>query len=314
MPYTEAVVPLDEEHIFDGKVALVVGGASGTGEAITRALALRGAQVLFTSRSPEKLEQMQRASSFSQSLLPLVLDVTKTSHIRQIKELLDNSNIQPDFLVLSSAGGLEKLMRPILKYLINLKRLKPAERADKLKEFDSFITQQIEQHQVHQHAIAVNFQGNVNVFEALVPHLAEGAEVVYISSGPSSFAEISGIPSFYHWVAYTKRMFELHLAGRSVQLSERGIRASIVTGGLLADTKMGELLITGLSFLGDNHLFPDGYEFPTTADMAKAATEVLGGSHRVELGIPYYRYVVGRGDIQDQVDPHDPRINFPRIF
>ena len=41
---------------LDGKVALITGGASGTGFGIARALAAAGAKIVFNCRDPKRLD------------------------------------------------------------------------------------------------------------------------------------------------------------------------------------------------------------------------------------------------------------------
>ncbi len=47
--------------LFDGKLALVVGGTSGIGLAVSTAFAAQGAEVWATGRTPEEVQEAQRA-------------------------------------------------------------------------------------------------------------------------------------------------------------------------------------------------------------------------------------------------------------
>lgn len=308
---TEQLHHQDSELPFDGKTALIIGGASGTGEALSKALVLKGAHVVITSRTMEKLIPVQHSFSRSDRVTPLVLDVTDIQQIRFAAEHLDETGIHPDILIVASAGGLEKLMRPMLKFLFRAQQLDPAARATRLSEFNAQISHWITEFEIHKQAFAVNFQGSVDAFEAMIPKLSNGGSVVYISSIPSSLAEVAQAPSFYYWIAQTKRMFEMHLAGRAPDLAQRDIQTAVITGGLLSDTPMGQILIQkGLPLLPEEQQFPVGYQFPTTLDMVKATLDVLG--QRPETNdSPLYRWVTGKGDIRHSIDPNDPIVRFP---
>src|SRR5215213_7195563 len=88
---------------LDGKVAVVVGGSRGIGQAIVRALAAEGAAVWALARDAERLDQLKRENDGVQTLAADVTDPqTATETLRATR---------PDILVLSA--GATPLMAPV---------------------------------------------------------------------------------------------------------------------------------------------------------------------------------------------------------
>jgi NAD(P)-dependent dehydrogenase (short-subunit alcohol dehydrogenase family) len=88
---------------LDGKVAVVVGGSRGIGQAIVRALAAEGAAVWALARDAERLDQLKRENDGVQTLSADVTDPqTATETLRATR---------PDILVLSA--GATPLMAPV---------------------------------------------------------------------------------------------------------------------------------------------------------------------------------------------------------
>jgi NAD(P)-dependent dehydrogenase (short-subunit alcohol dehydrogenase family) len=88
---------------LDGKVAVVVGGSRGIGQAIVRALAAEGAAVWALGRDAERLDQLKRENDGVQTLVADVTDPqTATETLRATR---------PDILVLSA--GATPLMAPV---------------------------------------------------------------------------------------------------------------------------------------------------------------------------------------------------------
>ena len=85
--------------LFDlkGRTALVTGGSKGLGEAMARALALAGADVVITARHPEEL----------QSALARILEGTGARGAWVVADLADRDNppvAHPDIHLRGSAG------------------------------------------------------------------------------------------------------------------------------------------------------------------------------------------------------------------
>jgi len=71
----------------DGKVAVIIGGTSGIGEAIAKGYAEDGASVVATSRSPERVAQMaDHLTERGSPTLEITSDVTKPQTLRDLRE------------------------------------------------------------------------------------------------------------------------------------------------------------------------------------------------------------------------------------
>jgi peroxisomal 2,4-dienoyl-CoA reductase len=97
---------LFRENLFQGRVALVTGGATGIGRGIAEGLARFGAEVAIASRKHENLAAaaQQIAASTGRRCLPLVADVRQSdaveSAIRQVVDDLGGLDI-----VINNAAG-----------------------------------------------------------------------------------------------------------------------------------------------------------------------------------------------------------------
>jgi NAD(P)-dependent dehydrogenase (short-subunit alcohol dehydrogenase family) len=77
---------------LDGKVAVVIGGAGGIGEACAAALAGRGAKVTIASRALSKLEEAAKRieAEAGSAVVPLTVDVTSEESIEALaKQIVD---------------------------------------------------------------------------------------------------------------------------------------------------------------------------------------------------------------------------------
>src|SRR5690625_1134519 len=73
-----------------GKKALITGASSGIGEAISRAYAMAGAEIIISARSEHKLEQLETELGAISSVTVLPCDITDISKFtRKINELPD---------------------------------------------------------------------------------------------------------------------------------------------------------------------------------------------------------------------------------
>ena len=161
---------------FEGKLALVTGGSSGIGLAISKQLAAQGASVWILARDPARLDAACREVSAhrkspTQKIEILSADVTDGNHIAQV---LGNfaQRIGPPDLLINSAG----VAKPGL-----------------FQEMDL---------QAFRWMMDVNYFGTLNVTHALVPAMIQrrSGHIVNISS-------IVGFLGVYGYSAYGSAKF-----------------------------------------------------------------------------------------------------------
>lgn len=93
-----------KEGIFSGQTALVTGGGSGIGFAISRQLLQYGAEVFIASRKKERLEQAAKQLSAYGSCHPFQLDIREPDRIEELAAFIREKSGKLDLLV-NNAGG-----------------------------------------------------------------------------------------------------------------------------------------------------------------------------------------------------------------
>lgn len=89
---------------FNGKVALVTGGATGIGYAISKQLLEQGATVYICSRKEEKLQDaIQKLSNYGNCQYA-VCDIRDTDQIKSVADLIEKNHKSLDILI-NNAGG-----------------------------------------------------------------------------------------------------------------------------------------------------------------------------------------------------------------
>jgi NAD(P)-dependent dehydrogenase (short-subunit alcohol dehydrogenase family) len=74
--------------MLDGKVAIVTGGGTGIGKAITRAFAAEGCSVVISARNAERLSsaatELQKSATGGAKVVPIAADVTDEKQIQHV--------------------------------------------------------------------------------------------------------------------------------------------------------------------------------------------------------------------------------------
>jgi NAD(P)-dependent dehydrogenase (short-subunit alcohol dehydrogenase family) len=195
-----------------GKVALVVGGASGIGLATARALSAAGATVLLTGRKQE--EVAAAADGIGQSATGIVADAASQSDLEHTVREVQRRHGHIDALMLNA--GLSE----------------PATIAEETAEhFDRHF--------------AVNVRSALFGIQAALPVLSDGASVVLVGS----IADVMGVSPFSTYAA-TKAALRSYARSWAAELAPRRIRVNIVAPGptdtdmmAAVDDEMRKLLI-----------------------------------------------------------------------
>ncbi len=93
-----------KEHIFEGKTALVTGGGSGIGFAISRQLLEYGAEVFIASRKQERLNKALEELSAIGPCHAFQLDIREEERIEELAAFIREKSGKLDLLV-NNAGG-----------------------------------------------------------------------------------------------------------------------------------------------------------------------------------------------------------------
>jgi NAD(P)-dependent dehydrogenase (short-subunit alcohol dehydrogenase family) len=186
-----------------GKVALVIGGASGIGEAIADRLASAGASVFLTGRRHADVEAaVQR---IGQGARGIVADASIPSEIEHAVATVFAAHGRIDTLVHNAAVS------------------EPADLASSTPDlFDRHF--------------ALNVRGPLLAMKAAVPHMPSGSAAVMVGSTASEMA----VP-FYGAYAATKAALRSYVRTWTAELAPRGIRVNVLSPGPTDTAKMADV-------------------------------------------------------------------------
>lgn len=177
--------------ILQGKVAVITGGNSGIGYASARELKSRGAEVIITGRSEEKVKQ----AAADLGVRGIVADVSDLGAIDQLVE-----QIREDY------GAVDVLF-------VNAGIFAPAPVGQ--------ITEEMFDHQM-----GINFKGAVFTIEKFLPILNDGASVINLSSVNA----YTGMPNTAVYAA-SKAAMNSYTRTAATELAPRKIRVNAVNPG-----------------------------------------------------------------------------------
>lgn len=179
---------------FSNKNVIISGGSQGIGFATARAFIEHGAHVLITGRSQESLQKAAEVIN-SSNLQTLTADVSTLDGIGLLEKRVAESGKKVDVLYLNAAIG---IYAPILQVT----------EADFDAQFNS------------------NVKSHFFTLQRLIPHLADGASVIFTSSRVVAAAGIAS--SVY---SATKAALNKIAEIAVNELAERKIRVNIVSPG-----------------------------------------------------------------------------------
>ncbi|MGA0556707.1 SDR family NAD(P)-dependent oxidoreductase [Larkinella sp. VNQ87] len=179
---------------FDNKNVVITGGSQGIGFATAKAFIQHGATVLITGRNAESLRKAADEIN-SPNLQTLVADTSNMAGITALEKVVALSGKSVDVLYLNAAIGVYSPIQYVTE-------------ADFDAQFNT------------------NVKGHFFTLQKLIPHLADGASVIFTSSGVVSAAgEASSVYSA------TKAALN-KIADIAVnELAPRKIRVNIVSPG-----------------------------------------------------------------------------------
>ncbi|WP_343955209.1 glucose 1-dehydrogenase [Nonomuraea longicatena] len=183
---------------FDGKVALVTGGASGMGLATARRFLDEGAQVVIAGRSEERLREAAEALDAGDRVLTVSTDVTKSADLERLAAAARSHFGHLD-VVFANAGA------------ATFKHVEEFTEAD------------------YDHVMNANLKGVYFTVQRLLPLLREGGSIV-INASWTQYRGFGG-GSVY---AATKAAVASLTRSLAADLADRGIRVNAVSPGYIA--------------------------------------------------------------------------------
>ena len=179
---------------FINKNVVITGGTTGIGLATAKAFISAGANVWITGRNADNL---QKASSEinNSKLTTVVSDTSKLADISILQQAISDSGSQLDVLFLNAGIG----------------TFEPIEEVTEANFDAQFNT---------------NVKGNFFTLQKLLPHLADGASVIFTSSSAASAANLG--TSIY---SATKGALNKIAQIAANELAARKIRVNIISPG-----------------------------------------------------------------------------------
>jgi NAD(P)-dependent dehydrogenase (short-subunit alcohol dehydrogenase family) len=178
---------------MSGKVALVVGGASGIGQATAQRLAEEGAKVFLTGRDAHAVAQS--AAAIGDGATGVVADASEASELARVVDQIKQAHGRIDALVLNAG-------------------------ISEMAALEDETAEHVDRH------FAINVRSAVMALKTALPALGAGAAVVLVGS----IADAIGVPSNGTYAA-TKAALRSYARSWTAELAPRGIRVNVVAPG-----------------------------------------------------------------------------------
>jgi 3-oxoacyl-[acyl-carrier protein] reductase len=206
---------------LNGEIAIVTGGTSGLGAAISKRFAAEGAQVVVTGRSVERGDAVVEA----------IRAAGGEAHFTRC-DLGNEDSIQE--LTAKSAAQYGRITSVIMAGAATATHT--GERAASILELDSSVLEE---------SIATNIRGLLWLFKHALPHLVDAARpkeakttsiVTIGTSGTRNGAP--GMPAYFS----TKAPIETMTRSVATEFGGRGVRVNCISSGLIeTDSEMGAM-------------------------------------------------------------------------
>lgn len=194
---------------FRGKVAVVTGGSRGIGRTIAGRLMAEGARVAILGRDSQALQDAK--DELGPDLLSVQGDVTDLDDIERLYAETAERFGKVDVLIVNAGMGMFKPFAQITE-----------------RDFDE--------------VTSVNFKGVFFTTQKAVPHLRQGASVVFVTSGAHRM--VAQGASVY---GATKAAVRSLTRALCVELVPAGVRVNSVCPGAIMTQKMMSLVMAGAS-------------------------------------------------------------------
>ncbi|WP_293925667.1 SDR family oxidoreductase [Sphingobacterium sp. UBA6320] len=179
---------------FENKNVVITGGTTGIGLATAKAFINAGAQVWITGRSASNLEKAAKEIN-NPNLKTVISDTSKINEIAILEKTITETGNKLDVLFLNAGIGKFESIAEVTE-----------------ENFDAQFN--------------TNVKGNFFTLQKLIPHLADGASVVFTSSTVATAANAGAIV-----YSATKGAINKIAQVAANELASRKIRVNIVSPG-----------------------------------------------------------------------------------
>ena len=230
------------------RVALVTGASRGVGAEVACQLGAQGWTVIIAyrekrARAQQVIDSIRKAGG---AALGVAADLTCDSGIAAISRAVRGTGTGLDALILNASGGLEKS--------------RPAD-----------------------YAMTINRDAQLRLVNEMLPLLAAGARIVFVTSHWAHFhGELPGIAE-YESVAMSKRAGEDAIRARLSGINPADASLVVVTGDVIEGTITPRLLERARPGILDDHRQSVG-SFPTVQEFAAAIVQAAT-DHTLASGI-----------------------------
>ncbi|WP_127793419.1 SDR family oxidoreductase [Agromyces sp. LHK192] len=192
---------------LDGRVAVVTGSSRGIGADTARYLADAGAAVVvnYRSKAPRAEKIVAEIAAAGGRAIAVGADLTDADSVAALFATAEAEFGPVDLLVLNASGGMESGMG-------------------------------------EDYAMRLNRDAQVNVVDRALPHLAEGARIVFVTSHQAHFIRTTPTMPEYEPVALSKRAGEDALREKLPELEASGVGFVVVSGDMIEGTITATLL------------------------------------------------------------------------
>lgn len=199
--------PVLEAGSLAGRRVLVTGSSRGVGADTVRYFAQAGADVVinFRNKAPRAEKLASELRELGVRALVQGADLTDAASVATMMEAVREEFGGLDVLVLNASGGMEGGM-------------------------------------AEDYALQLNRDAQLQVLDAALPIMTEGARVVFVTSHQAHFIRTTPTMDEYAAVALSKRAGEDALRERIPSLEARGIGLVVVSGDMIEGTVTATLL------------------------------------------------------------------------